>query len=139
MNDKGCWWRKTLLRRLRPSVWPTGEVRDRRNERERERRAELDEQYVTEFAKRIRALFPKCPEGRERIIAKHACLKYSGRVGRSAGAKSFEEDMIRLAVAAHLRHHETNYDSLLAKGWFRGEARAQVRDRVEAILEQWRE
>jgi len=36
-----------------------------------------------------------------------------------------------------VRHHETNYDSLLAKGLFRGEARAQVRDRVEAVLEKW--
>lgn len=114
------------------------EVRERRNERARERRAELDEQYVTEFAKCIRALFPKCPKGRERLIAEHACLKYSGRVGRSAGAKTFKQEMIRLAVTAHLRHHETNYDSLLAKAWFRGEARARVKDRVEALLKQWR-
>jgi hypothetical protein len=114
------------------------EVRERRNERARERRAELDEAYVNEFAKRIRELFPKCPEGREKIIAEHACLKYSGRVGRSAGAKSFEEEMVRLAVAAHVRHRETNYDSLLAKGWFRAEAREQVRDRVEAVLQSWR-
>jgi hypothetical protein len=114
------------------------EVRERRNERARERRAELDEEYVNQFAERIRELFPKCPEGREKIIAEHACLKYSGRVGRSAGAKSFEEEMVKLAVMAHVRHRETNYDSLLAKGWFRGEARAQVRDRVEAVLQRWR-
>ncbi len=63
------------------------EVRQRRNERARERGAELDEEFVREFAKRIRVIFPKCPEGREQIIAEHACLKYSGRVGRSAGAK----------------------------------------------------
>ena len=113
------------------------EVRERRNERARERRAELDEKYVGEFAKRIRGLFPNCPERREQTIAEHACLKYSGRVGRSAPAKGFEEEMIRLAVRAHVRHRETNYDSLLAKGWFRGEARAQVRDRVEAVLEKW--
>lgn len=114
------------------------EVRQRRNERARERRAELDEEFVREFAKRIRALFPKCPEGREQIIAEHACLKYSGRVGRSAGAKSYEEEMVRLAVIAHVRHRETNYDSLLAKGWSRGEARSHVRDRVEALIKDWR-
>lgn len=114
------------------------EVRERRNERARERRAELDEEYVRQFAKRVRELFPKSPEGREQSIAEHACLKYSGRVGRSAGAKSLEEEMVRLAVMAHVRHRETNYDSLLAKGWFRGEARAHVRDRVEAVLETWR-
>lgn len=115
------------------------EVRERRNERARERRAELNEGYVMEFAKRIRALFPKCPEEREQIIAEHACLKYSGRVGRSVGAKSFAEEMVRLAVLAHLRHRETDYDSLLAKGSSRSKARAQVRDRVEALLEKWRE
>jgi hypothetical protein len=114
------------------------EVRERRNERARERRAELDEEYVKQFAKRVRELFPKSPKGREQSIAEHACLKYSGRVGRSAGAKSFEEEMVMLAVMAHVRHRETNYDSLLAKGWFRNEARAQVRDRVEAVLEKWR-
>jgi hypothetical protein len=114
------------------------EVRERRNERARERRAELDQQYVDRFAKLIRALYPSCPRGRERTIAEHACLKYSGRVGRSSAAKSFEDEAVRLAVAAHVRHRETNYDSLLAKGWFRGEARAQVRDRVDALLENWR-
>ena len=51
------------------------EVRQRRNERARERRAELDEEFVREFAQRIRAIFPKCPKGREQLIAEHACLK----------------------------------------------------------------
>jgi len=113
------------------------DVRERRNERARERRAELDEEYVGEFAKRIRQLFPNCPKDREQIIAEHACLKYSDRVGRSAAAKSFAEEMIRLAVAAHVRHRETNYDSLLSRGWFRAEARAAVRDQVEAVMDKW--
>jgi hypothetical protein len=113
------------------------EVRARRNERACERRAELDEEYVRQFAKRIRDLFPGCPRNREQVIAEHACLKYSGRVGRSAGAKSLEEKMVTLAVKAHIRHRETNYDSLLSRGWHRNEARAQVSDRVEAILVSW--
>ena len=71
------------------------------------------------------------------MISHHACMKYSERVGRSAAAKRFEEEMVTLAVAAHVRHRETNYDSLLAKGWFRNQARAKVRDQVEAILEKW--
>jgi len=115
------------------------DVRERRNERARERRAELDQEYISEFAKRIRVLYPKCPAGREQTIAEHACLKYSGRVGRSASAKSLEDEAVKLAVIAHVRHRATNYDSLLAKGLFRGEARARVRDRVEAVLENWRD
>lgn len=113
------------------------EARERRNERARERRAELDQEYIRNFARRIRELFPSCPKGREQTIAEHACLKYSGRVGRSAVAKSFDDVAVRLAVTAHVRHRETNYDSLLAKGWFRGQARGQVRDRVEAVMEKW--
>jgi hypothetical protein len=52
-----------------------GEVRARRREREAERRAELDRQYVEQFAGRVRELFPGCPAGREVAIAEHACLK----------------------------------------------------------------
>ncbi|MDQ6653392.1 MAG: DUF2293 domain-containing protein [Acidobacteriota bacterium] len=113
------------------------EVRARRNEREMERRAELDERYVQEFAKRVKQLFSNCPPGREQQIAEHACRKYSGRVGRSAAAKGLHEEAIQLAVRAHIRHRETNYDDLLGKGLFRGEARARVRDRVEEVCARW--
>src|SRR2546422_5640170 len=52
------------------------EIRARRNERERDRRAELDRDYVQAFAARIREIFPDCPTGREREIAEHACRTY---------------------------------------------------------------
>jgi hypothetical protein len=113
------------------------EIRARRSERESERRAELDREYVRSFAARIREIFPACPKGREQQIAEHACRKYSGRVGRSAAAKSFDEASVRLAVLAHIRHRETNYDELLGRGWFRGDARAGVRDQVERICGAW--
>jgi hypothetical protein len=88
---------------------PTDEdIRARRREREAERRAELDQQYVSSFAEWVRELFPNCPVGREQIIAEHACQKYSGRVGRSADAKSLDVIFIVLAVIAHIRHAETN-------------------------------
>jgi len=57
------------------------DIRERRREREATRREELDRRYVDQFAARVRELFPGCPAGRERAIAEHACLKYSGRVG----------------------------------------------------------
>ena len=113
------------------------EVRARRSERESERRAELDREYVSAFAARVRELFPGLPESRERVIAERACRKYSGRVGRSAAAKSFDENAVRLAVLAHIRHRETKYDELLGQGWGRGEARARVREQVESICETW--
>ncbi|MFN8457421.1 MAG: DUF2293 domain-containing protein [Anaerolineae bacterium] len=113
------------------------EVRERRREREAERHSELDRAYVERFAARVRQLFPGCPPGRENIIAEHACLKYSDRVGRSAAAKRLDEEAVRLAVMAHIRHTETPYDRLLAQGYERREARAEVAGAVEGILTDW--
>lgn len=101
------------------------------------RRAELDEQYVERFAARVREVFPHCPAGRERPIAEHACRKYSGRVGRSAAAKELDEQAVRLAVTAHVRHAETNYDELLTSGSERTHARSTVRDEISGLLGLW--
>ena len=116
-----------------------GEARVRRREREAARRAEMDNQYVERFAEQVRALFPGCAAGKDREIAEHACLKYSGRVGRSAAAKGLDERAVRLAVAAHIRHAETRYDDLLADGWERREARAEVEGDVTRVLRAWKE
>jgi len=113
------------------------DARELRRAREEERRAGQDQQYIESFAKRIRELFPRCPTGREEEIAKHACRKYSGRVGRSAFAKRLDEDAVRLAVLAHIRHRETNYDNLLAHGSDRHDARSDVRSRVDQVIKSW--
>jgi hypothetical protein len=113
------------------------EARTRRREREAARREELDQEYVTRFAARVRELFPRCPTDREVTIAEHACLKYSGRVGRSAAAKSLDETAVRLAVIAHIRHTETKYDALLARGGERHKARAQVEETIDRVLTRW--
>lgn len=113
------------------------EIRVRQQKREAERREEIDLQYIRDFAQRVRQLFPLCPLGREVVIAEHACLKYSGRVGRTATAKSLEENAIRLAVIAHIRHVETPYDRLLAKGHDRRDARARVEEKVHETLSKW--
>jgi hypothetical protein len=113
------------------------EARARRRERETERRAELDQSYVQSFAKRVAELFPKMPAGRERAIAEHACLKYSGRIGRTAAAKTLDEHAVLLAVEAHIRHRETEYDELLGSGVERTEARERVRGGVDDVLRAW--
>jgi len=102
-----------------------------------ERRAELDQAYIARFAARIRALYPHCPDGRETVIAEHACRKFSGRIGRSGAAKSFDPDAVRLAVVAHIRHAETPYDDLLLSGYDRHDARAHVREAVDQVLSAW--
>ena len=114
------------------------DVRARNRERQALRRAELDEDFVSRFAARIRALFPSCPTHREQAIAEHACLMYSGRVGRSTAAKLLDERAVSLAVQAHVRHQETSYDRLLVRGVERYEARGMVRDDIDQILNRWR-
>jgi hypothetical protein len=112
-------------------------AREARRESAAVRRAELDEKYISRFAERIRDIYAHCPAGRERMIAEHACRKYSGRVGRSAAAKTLDEAAVRLAVTAHVRHAETEYDDLLQLGYDRHEAREQVQDEVTATLMRW--
>jgi hypothetical protein len=97
----------------------------------------LDREYVEHFAARVRELFPRCPAGKEVAIAEHACLKHSGRIGRSAAAKDLDEKAVRLAVMAHVRHVETRYDELTARGHDRWNARAEVEDDVHRILSEW--
>jgi len=113
------------------------DVRERRREREAVRREEIDQRYLKDFAGRVRELFPGCPARRETVIAEHACRKYSGRVGRSASAKSLDESAVRLAVIAHIRHRETDYDHLLAIGYERQEARFAVEKTLEQVLSKW--
>lgn len=127
------------LERAEQECLADSEARERRRQREAERRAELDRRYIEQFAERVRALFPGCPVGRETVIAEHACQKYSGRVGRSAAAKQLDEEAVRLAVIAHIRHAETGYDRLLADGSERGVARAAVSVDIERVLAAWAE
>jgi len=128
---------ESALRQAEVECLADAEARERRARRQRERQAELDRGYLEQFAERIREIFPSCPAEREFQIAEHACRKYSGRIGRSAAARSFDETAVLLAVAAHVRHRETNYDELLSHGHHRGEARARIRDQVELILKRW--
>jgi len=125
------------LERAEQECLADSEVRVRRKEREAVRREELDHQYLDQFATRVRELFPRCPVGREREIAEHACLKYSGRIGRSASAKNLDEEAVHLAVIAHIRHTETKYDELLSRGRDRREARTEVEEAARRVLKEW--
>jgi len=48
-----------------------------------------------------------------------------------------DEHAVRLAVIAHIRHNETNYDELLGSGWERSDARGAVAERVHEVLNEW--
>jgi len=113
------------------------DARAQRRIREADRRATLDLAYVERFAEAVQQLYPKCPPETAKSIAEHACAKYSGRVGRSAAAKALDEQAVRLAVVAHVRHVETRYDKLLMNGWDRVDARISVEDTVRSVLAKW--
>jgi hypothetical protein len=113
------------------------EARRRQRERAAIARAELDQAYVSRFAERVAELFPGCPAERAKAIAEHACLKYSGRVGRSAAAKELSEEAVHLAVVAHLRHTATRYDELLLRGYERSNARSEIQEALQTALRKW--
>jgi hypothetical protein len=101
-------------------------------------REQADERYLVQFTEQLRSQYPGCPPDEAERIATHACLKYSGRIGRSSAAKKFDAEAIELAVKAHVRHTHTRYDHLLAEGWERSEARHAVADQVIKVLDRWR-
>jgi hypothetical protein len=113
-------------------------ARGARAQRRAEQDLAADEIYVQQFANEVRRRYPECPVGRERIIAEHACRKYSARVGRSAAAKELDGAAIELAVRAHIRHAETQYDQLLARGEDRHEARRAIAALVDQVATRWR-
>ena len=112
-------------------------ARAERARRRAEHSLAADQRYVERFAHEVRRRYPACPAGREHTIAEHACRKYSARVGRTAAAKSLDAVAIDLAVRAHVRHVETEYDMLLARGVERREARHSVAEFVEVVVRRW--
>ena len=80
---------------------------------------------------------PKRPPEEARTIAGHAAERGSGRIGRTAAGRRLEDESVRLAVIASIRHRHTNYDEILMRTADRPAARAQVRDKINAILRAW--
>tara|TARA_R110002050_G_scaffold20348_1_gene57664 strand:- start:52975 stop:53643 length:669 start_codon:yes stop_codon:yes gene_type:complete len=112
--------------------------RAKSNEKAAVKRAADDIIYIKEFSKAIKLRYPNCPKNREVEIAEHACEKYSGRVGRTANAKQFDEEMIDRAVEAHIRHAETNYDNQFNKGKTKRAIREDVKQDINLVLRKWK-
>ncbi|MBP2705127.1 DUF2293 domain-containing protein [Microbispora sp. RL4-1S] len=126
------------LARAEESCLVDEEVRLRRRERDRERRAGQDVVFEARLTEEILRLFPRCPGERAAAIAGHAASRGSGRVGRTAAARAFDENAVTLAVVASVRHLDTDYDGLLMSGVPRGTARERIRPRVDEVLASWR-
>jgi hypothetical protein len=97
-----------------------------------------DKEFIAAFTKAIREQFPGCPVAEAGEIAAHAGQRSSGRVGRSAAGRALDSGAVHLAVAAHIRHVHTPYDKLLMKGVERMAARAEIREKIDELIEKWR-
>lgn len=114
------------------------DTRARRRARDENRRREADTELSERLAEEIRRLFPRCPPERAAAIAAHAATRSSGRIGRTAAARRLDRQAVELAVMASVRHHDTDYDTLLMAGVPRSEARERVRGNLAATLDRWR-
>ena len=136
-DRQGMLVEETALDRAEEECLNDVDARERRRERDSIRRARLDQEFVHKFSERISGLFPGILADRAQKIAEHACCKYSGRIGRTAAARELDEETVRLAVRAHIRHTETAYDELLVSGYDRISARSEVEARIHGVLTQW--
>lgn len=73
-----------------------------------------------------------------RAIARHAAVRGSGCIGRSATGRALEDRAVELAVTASVRHEDTCYDELLMAGADRTDARQSVGPQDDAVLDRWR-
>ncbi|MGA2179542.1 MAG: DUF2293 domain-containing protein [Verrucomicrobiota bacterium] len=125
------------LRRAEEECLADEERRARQRERAAERRENEDLEYLAAVTVKLKELFPGCPPKTAARIAAWTCQKHSGRVGRSAAAKDFDPQALRLAVIAHIRHEHTRYDELLMQYGDRQQAREIVRAEIEKLLARW--
>lgn len=94
-----------------------------------------DEGMAKGFQKEIMNIFPQIPPYALQNVAQVALQKGKGKVGRVG--KLDVQRKARLAVWAHVRHRETDYDALLRRGVPREEARQQVEAKIKEVYKAW--
>jgi hypothetical protein len=129
---------ESALEQARAECSADAEQRSERRERADIYRGKQDQVLATRMAESIREMFPGCPPEEARAIAAHTSVRGSGRVGRTASGRALEEEALRAAVVAAIRHRHTKYDRLLMRGLGRMHAREEVRDDIDRVLERWR-
>jgi hypothetical protein len=134
---QGLLVQESALEKAEQECLADADVRLRRRERDAVRRADEDVEFERRFATEIARQYPGCPAQRAEAIARHAGLRGSGRVGRSAAGRALDEQAITLAVVASIRHQDTDYDDLLMSGVAREDARSRIRPAIDAILATW--
>ncbi|HEY6969131.1 MAG TPA: DUF2293 domain-containing protein [Candidatus Angelobacter sp.] len=112
-------------------------VREARREYNAGRRLEQDTELANQMRAKLMEIFPGCAAKDAEKIAAHTSKRGSGRVGRSEAGRNLEEEALKLAAVAYIRHQFTDYDVLLMRGIPREEARGSVRDKIQTVLHKW--
>ncbi|KAG8157120.1 hypothetical protein KVR01_013110 [Diaporthe batatas] len=94
-----------------------------------------DEGLARGFEKDIVKAFPQIPPSSLRSVSRIALEKGKGKVGRTG--KLDVQRKVHLAVRAHVRHCETDYDKLLRSGVAREDARQRIEARVQEVCRAW--
>lgn len=128
---------EAALQRAEEECLKDEDKRTAQRERAEEQRHAQDVKFTAAMAEALRKLFPGAPARELDDISRHASVRGSGRVGRTAAAKELDEGALTAAVKAAIRHRHTKYDELLMRGYDRTDARHAVRDKVEDVLERW--
>ena len=113
------------------------DVREARREYDAIRHVEGDKLLVQQMQARLMEMFPGCADKDAARIAAHTSERGSGRVGRSEAGRNLDEEALRLAAVAYVRHRYTEYDKLLMQGMERQLARQYVREEIETVLSRW--
>lgn len=102
------------------------------------RRAAVQKRDSADIAKASAELlgqFCKIPAAEKEVVLKHGFKKHSGRVGRTSSISLAKK--VTLAVIAHIRHKQTEYDVLLRAGETREKARKLTWKEIEGVMKQW--
>jgi hypothetical protein len=135
---QGVMVEESALEQAQAECSADGEQRSVRRERAEIYRDKQDQVLAMRMAESILQMFPGCPPEEAQAIAAHTSVRGSGRVGRTASGRALEEEALRAAVVASIRHRHTKYDRLLMRGFGRMDARETVRGDIDRVLESWR-
>jgi hypothetical protein len=78
----------------------------------------------------IRKKHPGCPE--------FAVAWFAAEIASKSWKRASLGKAVGITMQTHLRHHHTDYDTLLLHGVDREEARRRVQPRVNALIRSWR-
>jgi len=131
------------LERAHAQCAADAEKRAKSQEKAAIRRKKEDADLAARFADKIGLLYPGCPVDERVAIARHACERGSGRVGRSASGQQQNDEAIKRAVRAHIRHVHTDYEQQINGQARRCGARHHdwahdhVRTKVDEVYKCW--